>query len=270
MVYFFESDNRGEKMKEKDLDKWLHDAFARMEGEKRETRSQKDPEAGECLSEETISDYLSSSLPESEKKQAEHHLSLCPHCRHVLTTSMKVEALEQAESAIREKHAELSKALGKKIMEGISAITETLNISLAWAKGNLNLKETNADSFLSFPLKDVLRPIPVRGGNHPSEKTELPPITKMGKDYKIIIHIRKEGEKSCELDCRSIPTAQEKKGAKIKAYLIQGDRILNSYPFEHDRVRLHGVIPGEYSMVIRGEEEVIAVISLKIETGDGE
>ncbi|MGA1841153.1 MAG: zf-HC2 domain-containing protein [bacterium] len=257
-------------MKDKDLGKWLHDAFTRMEEKKRKTKFQKDPEAGECLSEEAISDYLSSSLPESEKEQAEHHLSLCPHCRHILTTSMKVEALEQAESATREKHAELSKALGKKIIEGISAITETLNISLAWARGNLIMTETNADSFLSFPLKDVLRPIPVRGGSHPSEKTELPSITKMGKDYKIIINIRKEGEKSCELDCRSIPTEHEKKGAKIKAYLIQDDRILNSYPFEQDRVRLHGIIPGQYSMVIRGEEEVIAVISLKIESGVGE
>ena len=55
MVYFFESDNRGEKMKDKDLGKWLHDAFTRMEGKKRKTKSQKDPEAGECLSEEAIS-----------------------------------------------------------------------------------------------------------------------------------------------------------------------------------------------------------------------
>jgi hypothetical protein len=256
-------------MKDKDLGKWLHDAFAWMEREKRETKSQKGPGVGECLSEEAISDYLSSRLPDSEKEQAEAHLSLCPHCRQVLTTSMKVEALVQMESATKEKHADLSKVLGKKIMEGVSAITETLNISLTWAKGNLRLRETNADSFLSFPLKDVLRPVPVRRGSHPSEKTDLPTITKMGKDYKIIIHIRKEGEKSCEIDCKSIPRDQESKGSKIKAYLIRDDRILNSYPFKQDRVQLHGIIPGEYRMVIRGEDRVIAIISLKIETGDG-
>ena len=117
-------------MKDKDLGKWIHDAFACMEKGKKKDKSPKGPEAGECLSEETISDYLSLRLPDSEKEQAEAHLSLCPNCRQLLTTSIKVEALEQMESAATEKHPELSKALGKKIMEGISAITETLNISL--------------------------------------------------------------------------------------------------------------------------------------------
>jgi len=162
-------------MKDKKFDNLMRQSFAWMEKQK-ETKVQKEGSQRECLSEETVCDYLGSKLSDTELERVEKHLSLCPKCRRLVTTVVELEKgeKEEAVSAIKAK---------------IGAVAETLKISLAWIQGHLSIKETNSES---FPFWNVLQPVLARGDTQHKDDLQqtsptLPSFSKTFQGHKIVV-----------------------------------------------------------------------------------
>lgn len=230
-------------MKDKDFYNLIRQAFSRIEGKKRE----------ECLSEETVCDYLESQLSASELNKAENHLSLCSRCRKLVTTLIKLQNTKEAES------------IGT-IKAKIDTVTETLKISLAWIRGHLKVKETNAEG---LPFWNALQPALVRG-DHKQTVPSLPPFSKTFKEYKVVVQAGEEEKGKCEIRCRISSLTKKCLSSRIRVDLIQAQRTLCSYPLENDMVLFSGIEPGDYKIKIREGDRALALLSLDIYSEDME
>ena len=239
-------------MKDKKFDNLMRQAFSWMEKQK-ETKIKREDYRRECLSEETICDYLQSCLSASELDKVENHLSLCYQCRRLVSTVVHLEKREKAEadSIIKEK---------------IGAAAESLKICLTWIQGHLKLTETNAES---SPFWNVLQPALVRG-DFQQDSPSLPPFSKTFKEYKVVVQVGEEEKGKCEVRCRLSPLANKSLGPGIRVDLLQAERTLSSYPLENDTVLFNGIEPGEYKMRIREADRELALLALDILREDRE
>jgi len=247
-------------MKEKNFDDMIYQAFARGEKKRGDTGHDRDSRQ-ECLSDETISHYLESLLPDAERDRVQEHLLKCTSCLHLVIDVVKSEALEQEEiSKVRERMEPAltaTKGFGK-VLEGV---IKPLRISLAWVGGHLTLTKTDAEC---IPFWNDLRPVLVRGGSN-KKTLSLPPFSKTYEDYKVKVRVMEEEEGKCAIQCEVFPLSEKKEGARIRVELMKAGRMLRSSPLENDPLQFQGIPAGEYMINIRDDEQSIGDISIKIE-----
>jgi hypothetical protein len=239
-------------MKNERLDNFIQKALAWMDREKK-SKARPEDFRKDCLSEETLCDYLGNRLTPSDKEKAEKHLSFCSNCRRVLTTVVDLESSEFVKSR-------------EKVKLTMEEFSEGLKISLKWIGDHLTLKDTNAKS---FPFWNALNPVLVRGDQQ-HEMPSLPPFSKTFKEFKIIVRVREEEKGRCELECQISPLAKLKVRSRVRAELLQAERIIFSYPLEKDSFKFNGIEPGKYEIRIRKNNNILAHIAINVSTEDEE
>jgi hypothetical protein len=145
----------------------------------------------------------------------------------------------------------------------VEEASESLKISLRWIQDHLGLKDTNAQS---FPFWSALNPVLVRGEKQAG--TPLPPFSKTFKEFKIIVRVREEEEGRCEIKCQISPLSKEAINPRIRADLLQAERIVSSYPLRDDSFLFKGIEPGRYEIKIREGERQLANLSIDVSHED--
>ncbi len=244
-------------MNEEYFNNIIRQVLAHMK-KKKMSKAQKEYERQDCLSEETICDYLKHNLSVKESDRVEGHLSHCPFCRKLIISEMDSGHLEEpteewAKKGLREK-------VTPKLGEIMTTIAEPLKISLAWIEDHLKLKGTNADY---LPFWEGLKPALVRGG---SKKKEIliPPIHKKFKNYKVKVKVIEEKEGRCQIGCHVSPLSEKKEVSKIKVELIEEERLICAYPLKNAEAVFKGISPGKYTINIREGESLEAELFIEI------
>lgn len=246
-------------MKEENFDDLMYQAFARGEKQRMEKDHDRNSRQG-CLSDEQISHYLDSILPDAERDRVQEHLFDCPFCLQLVIDVVKSEALEKQEISRARERMESAHPAKTVLGEIKEAVMKPLKISLAWVGGHLRLKETDA---MFMPFWNELRPVLVRGGS-PKKALSLPPFSKAFEDYKVRIRVMEEEEGKCAIQCEIVSLTETKERPRIKVELMKSDRMLRSFLLENDSVLFQGIPPGEYIINIRDEGRLIGNVSIRI------
>ena len=244
-------------MNEEYLNNIIRQVLAHLK-KKKMIKAQKENERRDCLSEENICDYMNHNLSAKETDRVEGHLSQCPFCRKLIISEMDSVQLEEpleewAKKGFREKAA-------PKLGKFMATVTEPLKISLSWIDGRIKLKGTNADY---LPFWEGLKPILVRGG---SKKNDIliPSIYKTFKNYKVTVKVIEEKERTCQIICRVSPLSERKGLSKIKAELMEEERLLCAYPLKKNEAVFKGISSGKYTINIREGESLEAELRIDI------
>ncbi|MBN2373875.1 zf-HC2 domain-containing protein [bacterium] len=246
-------------MKDKIFEDLMYHAFAREEKKRGDTGHDKDS-SNSCLSDETVSLYLESRLPDAENERVQEHLLKCSSCLRLVIDVVESEAMEKAEiSRVREGMEPVvteKKGLGN----FLDAVIEPLRISLAWAGGHLTLIKTDAEY---IPFWNGLIPALVRGGSD-KKALSLPPFLKTYKDCRIRVRVMEEEEGRCAIQCEVFPLSEKKEGKRIRVELMRSGRLLRSSTFENNPLQFQGIPSGDYTIGIRDGGQIIGDVSIKI------
>ena len=231
-------------MKNKDIETLVREFFTRM---KKTGVNQAGIDKLECISAESICDYLEDQLSTAEKKKVEKHLSLCFFCRKMVTRLATSES--PSKKGVRER-------IKSKVEKGV----EKVKISIGWIKGHLVLKDTDADY---LPFWNELKPVLVRSGSQ-KKPPSLPSFFKTFEHFEVRVQIIEEEGNKCEIQCRIFPLSEGKKGTNILVDLVEEGRILYSFPLEENTVIFHGVLPGDYNIEIKEKDQLLGELSISI------
>ncbi len=246
-------------MNEEYFNNIIRQVLAHMK-KKKMSKAQKEYERQDCLSEETICDYLKHTLSFKERDRVEGHLSVCPFCRKLIICEMDSGHLEEPSGEWTKER--LREKVTTRLGEIMTTVAEPLKISLAWIEGHLKLKGTNADY---LPFWEGLKPVLVRGG---SKKKEIliPPIYKNFKDYKVKVRVIEEKEGRCQIRCHVSPLSEKKEVSKIKVELMEEERLICAYPLKDDEAVFKGISLGKYTIKIREGESPEAKLFIEIKS----
>lgn len=245
-------------MKDEDFKNLMRQTFTRIEKQKMSKGNEED-RSQDCLSEETICNYVDSNLSEAELDKVEGHLFHCPSCLEFVIDIIKVKELAHKEIPGKLENTELR--IKERLIQVIKTFSKLVSISLAWVEGHLTLKDTNATY---LPCGKELKPLLSRDVSN-KEVPSLPFFSKTFEDYKIDLWIIEEEEEKCGIQCKVFPVSEKKQGTSIKVELVKAEKTLRSFLLENDTFILQGISPGEYNIYISDGKHLIANISIDIE-----